>query len=1166
MENERMKVWTLRTKLSASVPTLGLTLALALAALAAPAPASAQPPDIRSVPPVVMLLVDSSGSMEKVGGCACSTPACTECLPDCNVGSPDRNRWTTVVEAFTGTIDSYSCESQDRSASAFAGQPDYRYFMPHIAAGGIDCLSTAGCPSGQTCSADMTLVAGDTGFCQTEDGILDVYRDRAKFGLMTFDATSTFTGERELMTRTDFLARGGQNEMISGGYSYGGARPFSFPGCGEPYMIDNGARNEDAGAGRLVSVGVESVDDITQINRAVQGALLNPEARPFGATPIAGMLEDLGYYFDNHRDVRQISALGTTGDPFNACRARYAILVTDGRPTSDMRGAPYFCDALGTPVGDTGCPYDMAVNTAASLVASDTIAGLFVVGFNVSPESCPSGDVDCQTRALEAVANLNDIAAAGGTTAAIFADDGPSLRAALTTIMDRAAPGTTTRTVPAFGNTGTGAAGPGTQLQFNTGFDVGNGDEGIPWTGVLERRRIECDGLVPTPRPITDADRFQVTLNNQTGTIDSSGLARRLLTVTPTNRAHYNGHLVGRGTDDLTARLLPVPSNATTINQTNLQLTSFRRENTALTRQMLNVSTNARRNEIIDWVHGIAGTERENRRLGSIYHSSPAVVSAPSVDILDESFNLFRQRPEVAGRPTMLYVGSNDGVLHAFAAADHTFPADHPRAGQSLTAGEEVWGFIPPLLLRNFDGVMDAQQWMVDGSPVVRELFYARNFDDGDSGDFYHTTLFLGMRAGANGFVALDVTDPIDPQFLWQYTDPVFGNTYGTPTAAQALIRLDSRVHERGIVLLPGGHGTTRSSGACDARTEAPTSGPYAVPPIAGRSPDSPRVQRRCWDQAGRGLVILDVASGRVLRRWDSTTFPAPVDGGVSVFLGETGTSASRAFFSDADGVMWRVDLSNQDPSQWTVRAFHDVFHGMAFDAAQPSYPPPVLSTTAQGDVVILQGTGDIDRLDDFNDRNRVVSITEQLTFDTTGVVSSVTPLINWEITLDPGEQVTGPVDLFQGTVYFGSFHSTSNTINACEVGYSRIYGIDYVEDDGARNPQAALESIAGSGVFDRAFLGPAELPELSNQIIMGVAVTQRPTCIDGTSVSETDPYVGTRQTYRVNSSSAPTFQLVAQLSGGDGGTDGGSVGEFIRDLPPPLAYTDISGYAGSID
>ncbi len=88
----------------------------------------------------------------------------------------------------------------------------------------------------------------------------------------------------------------------------------------------------------------------------------------------------------------------------------------------------------------------------------------------------------------------------------------------------------------------------------------------------------------------------------------------------------------------------------------------------------------------------------------------------------------------------------------------------------------------------------------------------------------------------------------------------------------------------------------------------------------------------------------------------------------------------------------------------------------------------------------------------------------------------------------------------------------------------------------------------------------------MANQIIMGVAVTQRPTCIDGTSVSETDPYVGTRQTYRVNSASAPTFQLVAQLSGGDGGTDGGSVGEFVRDLPPPLAYTDISGYAGSID
>jgi hypothetical protein len=37
---------------------------------------------------------------------------------------------------------------------------------------------------------------------------------------------------------------------------------------------------------------------------------------------------------------------------------------------------------------------------------------------------------------------------------------------------------------------------------------------------------------------------------------------------------------------------------------------------------------NTRRDAIVAWTHGDAGTERADKRMGSIYHSSPVVIGA----------------------------------------------------------------------------------------------------------------------------------------------------------------------------------------------------------------------------------------------------------------------------------------------------------------------------------------------------------------------------------------------------------------------------------------------------------------------------------------------------------------------------------------------------------
>src|SRR4051794_29428849 len=100
-----------RTKLYLFVVSL-------LAALASPRATEAQLSDTEWVKPMMMLLVDTSGSMERRIDEA-GQP--TDRLPDCTGPQASRrNRWANVVEALTGSfvdgsgVDKFTCTPEDR--------------------------------------------------------------------------------------------------------------------------------------------------------------------------------------------------------------------------------------------------------------------------------------------------------------------------------------------------------------------------------------------------------------------------------------------------------------------------------------------------------------------------------------------------------------------------------------------------------------------------------------------------------------------------------------------------------------------------------------------------------------------------------------------------------------------------------------------------------------------------------------------------------------------------------------------------------------------------------------------------------------------------------------------------------------------------------------------
>lgn len=1136
-----------------------LALALAMLGLGAAGHAHAQAPDIREIRPDVILLVDTSASMDyamsSVSGAGGQLPVCTG-----NAGSPSgRSRWITLLESLTGTYSSgYYCSTIDRR-TAYVGAPDQ--FSSH----------TFARPFGT----------------QGTDGVLDQYLDRVRFGLMTYDNVYGILpppvgpnlglppSSQFMVDQGVWAGVGAAIATAPGDYSYGSAYPLRFPGCTTTYMVNGGSRRPISGAesfgGALVSVGTPSAD-VHVTNAQIQTALIG--SRPYGSTPTGAMLDDLRYYLANHPDVARIAAVGGAGDPYQACRRRYAILISDGESSDPFRSALH-CDSGGTSV----CPYQRPADIASDLCRFDgtnctgLLNGLFVVAYATgagatgatctTDANCTSGQACISGRCSAIAPELNDIALRGGTTRAILAIDRATLMSGLTSALDQAQPGTTTRTGPSFtlsqsayaaGTLGSTSA-PQEQLQMGSGFRVSNASTGAPWTGVLDRTHFVCDAsLNPVQQPLGPNDHFADVLNAR----NLIASPRRLLTVA-VPVANESGIITGTVPSGLT---LPFTNPSPVVR--GQALGTFDASNAAITPPHFGLATGdtATRTAIFDYVHGRAPSTRALARLGDIYHSTPVVVTAPRVDIDDQAYALFRQRPEVASRPSIVYVGSNDGILHAFALEDDPTGATRWRGGQ------ELWGFVPPTLMPNsLNSGRSSHQFMVDGTPVVRDVVFRRAPGDASAPDMYHSVLIVGLRQGGNAYVALDVTDPLNPVFLWQWTHPQMGLTYGRPGLGQAMVNIGGVLQERAIAVLPGGAGTidtarALANGAAGC-TALATSRPSPVP----SGVTATRAGRRCWlpTSPGRSLFVVDVATGELLRTFDSTTITSPITGGVSLFSGDVGQFATRAFVTDADGVVWRLDMSVPDPTQWTFTPMHDLYWADGATAGQPVYDPPIVSVDNQGNPVVVVGGGDQDNLEGAAP-TRVVSLTELV--DRTVSPSPSTTSVNWELRLQPGEQVTGPMVLYSNYVYFGTFWSQPDPTNACSYGSSKIWGLHYLNAGGTaplpyttgvagRFPQPGLVGV--SGAVDTYF-------GTYSGIVFGVGITQRPSCTTGAGI--TDQYLGQR--YQISNLRPGGFQLVAQISGTAPSSTPSTASSVqtvtVASLPPPLAQSRALTYQPAAD
>ncbi|MCC6217399.1 MAG: hypothetical protein IT376_21250 [Polyangiaceae bacterium] len=1236
--------------------------------------ASAQT-DVDPPPPNVLLLVDSSGSMEYKSG-SDSTPVCTP-----GVAGSEKSRWVELLEVLTGSIKDYSCHALPRAGGRFqdeyvtyglsgAAPPDYRYPVPYHRplSGSTGCGPGAGSlpaavtgsvfdfpaasfkawawnytgafPSaGAECTGTWFNMQGSS--AQWADGLIDTYSTRVRFGLMTFD------------THTD--ASVGYASASSPNYSAGSRGTWSYfvgasatgrpVGCTDPAQaMEVGGRNAGAPPweGRMVTFGDPSeAPNASGRNDEVQRVLL--QSRPYGATPIAGMLDDARSYLfdDTATDPRGTWAVSPRSDPKvqGGCRENFIILLSDGQPNLDLR--PY-CEGASVDGGTVDeCPYEKPEDTALDLATQTSGAvKTFVVGFALTNITLPGPTtVDCTTLTqadleqptglcaqhpneskLQACCTLNRIAYNGGTTRAHFANDLPGLRAALNAILAQISSTTTSRTVPVFGAAG-GVRDPfGGSFRFLSSFQP---NKFSVWNGALERQRFICvtDNSTSPPtvnpelQPVdpTAGDDFAANLDS------GSGAARRFFSVHATTASSATIRpLVSADPDGLGVRVgTPYNASASTF------VTATPATALGVTAGTCGLATDAAcRSRIMQWLVGLSNGTSYHRcavpgatdcnLLGGIFHSTPRIVGTPNEFLRDESYARFAANPTIAaanapkGRPMVLYTSTTDGFVHAFRVAPR--PGDTDKV-DSLE-NNELWAFLPPAVLPRLQSMYSggdtsapAHTVLLDGAPVTRDVV-ARSLGGAYGGlttyafdrdtpaartgtNLWRTALVQGFGRSLPGYFALDVTDPVaGPRLLWQLTtdsgtQPLFGGGGSTPLITTLFLKPTptSDPLEVAVAVLPGGFASP-VGGDCDGDGQ-PGMARAASSTATVDSAFAARASVRCYDPTtigrARALTIVRLDTGEIVRTFrrnaadaplldpdvvisGATKAPldSPITGQPVAFPAETGAIADRIFVGDADGGVWRVDVSSPDPDDWTMKLFFDAYSGAAYDAGQPVNTPPILSVDDTGRITVAFSTGDQEDLSATTGTNYVWSLTETVA----GVAYK--SKANWYESFSSGMRVSGTMSLFNGVLYFSTYAPPTSG-DACSAGSARIYGLHYVIPETAGTPGDGGQPRFPDGTNLVAYIDDSNAL-LSGATIFGVGIAQLPSCNE-VDTSFSDAFLGYGAHTSLTNVNPGEFRLVMH-GGASGGTQvaGGATRVLEVTLPPPPSVSRQSSWAALVE
>jgi type IV pilus assembly protein PilY1 len=555
-------------------------------------------------------------------------------------------------------------------------------------------------------------------------------------------------------------------------------------------------------------------------------------------SPIASLIGSAASYF-------------TTSNPAstNGCLPhRYIVLVTDGLPTMDLAGHSW--PPLGSTAASTypnGYGVTATFNTDGSLATTndqaltDVIAKLtaaqaakidtYIIGLGagVNPASNPT-----------AAATLTAMAIAGGTGAYFAASSPQDVTNDLNIIITTILKATQSTASAAVNSTGLNTNSVVYQSQFNTS------DTYQDWTGNLFAYPVS---------PVTGAVNMSAPLWSAQTELDTQSPASRII-------ATWDP-VAGKG----------IPFEWTTGTPSSGIATS-----TLMGQELETFTADTSGSDVLAYLRGSTAQEQRNsgqfrnraHRLGDIVDSSPLYVGPPSSFNGAASYVAYAQTN--VNRPGVIYVGANDGMLHAFDAI----------------TGLERFAYVPRGGYANLIKLVSpyynaTHQFYVNGSPQASDVQFSDNS--------WHTVLVGVQAQGGNSIYALDVTYPntltseaaVASAVLWEYTDADMGYGFSTPALAPTAAGW--------VAFVGNGYNSVN---------EKPVL--YAINP-----------------QTGATIRKLDLCASLVT---DVCNMSA--SNGLSTVIaintsGQAFSNANVVYAGDLQGNLWRVDTTNANPSLWTV-------------------------------------------------------------------------------------------------------------------------------------------------------------------------------------------------------------------------------------------------------
>jgi Tfp pilus tip-associated adhesin PilY1 len=352
-------------------------------------------------------------------------------------------------------------------------------------------------------------------------------------------------------------------------------------------------------------------------------------------------------------------------------------------------------------------------------------------------------------------------------------------------------------------------------------------------------------------------------------------------------------------------------------------------------------------------------------KLGDIYHASPVVVGAPPAFYAGNNYPAFALAWK--DREPVIYAGTNDGMLHAFKVSD----------------GSEVFAIIPKNLLGKLKNLRSTHEFYVDGSPKAADIYSL-------TGSTWKTVIITGERGGGPYYFAVDVTDPLNPDYpkiLWEWTDLKMGDAWAKPEIGKIKDGTDTRY----VAFVTGGYSTSNN--------------------------------------VSNSVYVIDIDTGTTLKEWTNLGSPDnKIPGGATAFSLNSDNYTSYVYFGDNEGKLWKVDVSDPDKTNWTC----SVLYTPTASKRKPVFYPPAAVKNDAGKILVFFGSGD-----DFNILTPATSYFWEV-WDNNGIGEILGA--NWPRQLDNQKVLSTPV-VANNVVYFTTWDYSGGGQN-CGAGEGFLYGV----------------------------------------------------------------------------------------------------------------------------